>query len=745
MTSTNINLAIFNDFFVSRLMNVSNLSVNVDNSNIYINAPPFVAGASNIGGDTNGFFINQVGNVLLFKNLLGGNGISIVDSNTTVALNFTSNFTNLVVAASNIGGDTNGVFSNTTQGILMFKGLNAGTFVSIISTDSIIMLNSTYPFTNIVTGSSNMGGGIIGISATQSGSILRFKPLVSGALITYTDTNSTISINSSFTLTNAIGSVANIGGFSGGAFSFNNPQGILMFNNLVGGTFIQLRMVGTSAIAVDNLYVNSNIIIGATNIAGGINGPFRANLSGVLLFKNIVSSSNIVINDTASTINLNILIPTVIMGMATVSQPHTTVLLSTVVAFSTIFATTPIVMFEPIGDIGSRYLSSFVQNVSLTTVTINTKMLATYMGPIDNTFTSPVGSSMEILNSGYPAIAFNMYANNNGRELKYARSLSMDGTGAWITSVVDTNVRYRPSLCILSTGQPAIAYTNNSDLNIRYAINSQRDGSGAWTINRFSTAALSRFPVMVVLSNGLPSITHTRDTNLVFSYNGAGDASGVWTTITIGSVSASAAVENGYPSAYVTSAYKFVVSYQDGRSNILLAATANAIAITTFSGGIVDGTAGSGRWSSAGQNMSGFPAIAYYQGSLVNLKFAVSNTNAPLASGWTNIFIDTTTGVGEMPSLNLMNNGTFGVSYRAATGTDLKYAYSISNVGVSGWTSIIIDSDNDSGYYSTLRLINNNPSISHWDDANNTLRLVRSPMTNIFLTTSASFVLNWTT
>lgn len=130
--------------------------------------------------------------------------------------------------------------------------------------------------------------------------------------------------------------------------------------------------------------------------------------------------------------------------------------------------------------------------------------------------------------------------------------------------------------------------------------------------------------------------------------------------------------------------------------------------------------------------INGTPAIAYYEsidGSNGYLKYTRSTTPTGTdATDWTIITVDGVGRVGWYPSLKVVD-GNPAISYYDLTNDMLKYARSTSDTGsqVADWTQIVVaDSDEYTGNYSSLAVVDGFPAISYYKRDTNDLRFVRA-------------------
>jgi len=215
-----LKLVTFSDFLTDKNVVTSGISVTSDATNIYSSVA-----ATNLS--TNGLYAGNVSNILTFRSLNAGSYISLNSTNTTIVINST----NVIIDASNIGIPSYAVFSTTTNGVLTFKSLNAGSYLTLVPTNTTITINST----NVIIGASNIGIPSYAVFSTTTNGVLTFKSLNAGSYLSLVPTNTTITINS----TNVVIDASNIGIPSYAVFSATT-NGVLTFKSLTSGTNIAL-------------------------------------------------------------------------------------------------------------------------------------------------------------------------------------------------------------------------------------------------------------------------------------------------------------------------------------------------------------------------------------------------------------------------------------------------------------------------------------------------------------------------
>lgn len=276
MASTTINLTLFDDFFVPRLLSTSGIAVSVDNSNIFFNATGSVNNGTNIGPGT-GVFNQLNGGVLEFKSLVAGNNVGVSTDGTVITISST----NVVVSATNL--DTSGaaaeLFVQNNAGVLEFKSLIAGSYIAITEGVSNIIINAN---SDVDITATNIGTTGVGVFNFDTGHILEFRNLVGSNNVGLTTDGTYITITS----TNAVVSATNVD-TSGAELFIQNNAGVLEFKSVLAGSYITITE-GVSNIVIS---ANSDVDVSATNIGTTGIGLFNFDTGHILEFKNIVAGS----------------------------------------------------------------------------------------------------------------------------------------------------------------------------------------------------------------------------------------------------------------------------------------------------------------------------------------------------------------------------------------------------------------------------------------------------------------------
>lgn len=164
------------------------------------------------------------------------------------------------------------------------------------------------------------------------------------------------------------------------------------------------------------------------------------------------------------------------------------------------------------------------------------------------------------------------------------------------------------------------------------------------------------------------------------------------------------------------------IAYYDATNGDLKFARANDAEGTTWGAPIVlDSTGVVGPHLSLAI-VNGNPAVSYYNGN--DLKFTrASNTDG---SAWgAPLVVDEADGVGLYTSLAVVN-GHPAISYFDLTNGNLNYAYSGDANGETWDSPVVIDETNTVGEYTSLAVVNGRPAISYYDRSNESLKFARA-------------------
>ena len=259
-----------------------------------------------------------------------------------------------------------------------------------------------------------------------------------------------------------------------------------------------------------------------------------------------------------------------------------------------------------------------------------------------------------------------------------------DGTGwAWHTAAVDTigNVGQHTDLVLDANGRPHVSYYGSGDLKYAY-----HDGA-TWVVQTLDSAGdVGLYTSMAYHGAGNVGISYYDATNGDLRFWSNSGAVGVDTTGDVGRYTSLAFDSQGYPR----------ISYYDASNGDLKYVAAGAAGWGPPE--VVDSAGDVGRYAAlalqTGGSYVGWPAIAYYDVTNGNLKYAAAGLeprqgSANPATYWAIETVDAPGDVGQWASLAFDSQGRPHIVYSASGGANLKYA----RRGPGGWSYDVVDVD----------------------------------------------------
>jgi hypothetical protein len=322
-------------------------------------------------------------------------------------------------------------------------------------------------------------------------------------------------------------------------------------------------------------------------------------------------------------------------------------------------------------------------------------------------------SSLAIVN-GKPAIS---YTDFSFQHPKYAYSSSLDGTAGWTAVTTDTAVNggLWTSLELVS-GKPAMSYSDANSGRLKYAYSSSLDGSAGWTALIVDTPPNAGYATSLALVNGKPAITYYagEQGGLKYAYSSSANGSGGWIAITVDNTG-----DVGYSPSLVVVNNRPGICYCDRTTGELkYAHSSTANGASGWSTVVVDSGLGVGYDVGIASQavINGKPSISYYDEPAASLKYAYSSTPNG-ASGWTTLVVDSAGDVGQFSSLAVIG-GNPSISYYDSTNMALKYAQSSTADGAASWTVEVVEDTGIESRYTSLAEVNGKPAISYLDATN---------------------------
>jgi hypothetical protein len=326
--------------------------------------------------------------------------------------------------------------------------------------------------------------------------------------------------------------------------------------------------------------------------------------------------------------------------------------------------------------------------------------------------------------NGTPALS---YYNVSEKNLMFARNSAADGSGTWTITTVDSagSVGRGTSLAVVN-GNPAIAYYADTDGSIRFARNSAADGSGAWTVTTVDNSGnnIGGTPSLVALSDGTPAIAY-RDTvnqDLKFARNSVADGSGTWTITTV----ASAGNQGAFASLAVLSTGVPAIAYYDQtNTNVKFARNSAADGSGAWTSSTVE-SATAGDYSLA--IIAGNPTVSFYKqvGAGRELRYA-RNSSANGSGTWTVITVDGSAFESAASDTSLTTvAGNPAISYQHRGSADLKFARNSAADGSGTWTLSTVDNVGDVEGFTSMIFTGSTPAIGYYDSTNGDLKFARN-------------------
>lgn len=787
-----INLTIYDNYLTPYTLASSNILFGVDETHITFNSNANTVNATNIGGDVNSLFIDKVNDTLRFKSVDSGSFAFVSSTGSTIEIG--TSFSGIATSA------TNGLFISNIDGLLSFQNLAAGSFIGINNTDTTITIDYTSSGGG-VGNATNIGGATNGLFITNLSSVLLFKNLAMGSFITFTNNNSLIGINAAPPVgTNIVIGATNIAGSANGLYISKDANGVLLFKNIFGGSFVQLVDAGTT-VSFGYTKTGTSIVTGATNLGGNVNGFYLSlattgalnfsgflvsntnitvstnnsviNISGVdsqnvtngtnilgttgglfigtissllMTFKNIYNGSFISIIDDGTTLFINTTekSQTITLGTTVLVQSRFNAILSSIVSFpfqlNSQTVEYSLIPTDP-ADFSQRFEKSYITNITSTNFTFQSVMKNSTVTDIDTTANNTTNFSVHTVNNGYPAVA---YIDSSSNNLKFAINASPYGTGFWAHSTVDTNQCLAPSLVELENGCPGISYYDFTNNNMRFASNQLPNGNGIWTTIVVDTLIDSNVEVSsVILADGRPAMAYagTTLTQLKYARNTLTSGFGAWSSISIGTfgqtvVGLSMTLQRDN---YPCMAFGTIGNLYYGSNDAF-----NGFGFWSFN--IVNSSGNYYPFSLSLAIASGTPALAFenspVSGTIRQLIY-VRNSAVNGSGVWTTVNIANLTTINRASSLTVASDGMPCIAY--AKDNVLLFTRNNSADGLGLWSSILILESFSSSFakIGMIGQINGNLAVASIESVNNTIQYTTSQIQNTYLANDATFVVSW--
>jgi hypothetical protein len=297
----------------------------------------------------------------------------------------------------------------------------------------------------------------------------------------------------------------------------------------------------------------------------------------------------------------------------------------------------------------------------------------------------------------------------------------------WTITTVDStgNVGRDTSLALDDSGNPRISYYRFDTGDLKYAwCDTGCDVSGNWnTVPVDSAGDAGEYTSLALDGSGNPRMSYYAfDTGaLKYAWCDAGcDNSSNWNRLTVNS----AGTVGADTSLALDGSWNPRISYHDDVNNNLqytwcdvnCANTGNWTAETVASTGDV------GLYTSLVLDGSGNPRVSYYKYDTDDLNYAWCDTGCDNPGNWNSIMVDSEDNVGLYTSLALDSSNNPRISYQDGTSLDLYYTWCDAGCDDPGnWNRVTVDSAGTVGVDTSLALdSSDNPRISYY--GNDTLK-----------------------
>jgi hypothetical protein len=311
-------------------------------------------------------------------------------------------------------------------------------------------------------------------------------------------------------------------------------------------------------------------------------------------------------------------------------------------------------------------------------------------------------ASLSIDDLGQPSIT---YYDATQTALRYAGGLEQ----SWATAVevVDGtpsggNVGEYSSLTLDDAGNLAVAYYDRGNFDVKYAVK-----DGTWAVETVDDeGSVGQFASLSIDGLGQPSITYYDATQTALKYAGWLEQS--WATdVEIVDGTPSGGNVGEYSSLTLDDQGRLAVAYYDaGNFDVKYAVKDGTWAVET-----VDDEGSVGQFASLSIDGLGQPSVTYYDATQTALKYAgwleqSWSTDVEVVDGG-----DSRANVGEYSSLTLDETGRLAVAYYDRTNGDLKFALKDST-----WAIEVVDDTDDVGQHPSLSIdTEGRPNVSYYD------------------------------
>ncbi|MCX6856057.1 MAG: choice-of-anchor D domain-containing protein, partial [Verrucomicrobia bacterium] len=342
---------------------------------------------------------------------------------------------------------------------------------------------------------------------------------------------------------------------------------------------------------------------------------------------------------------------------------------------------------------------------------------------LSNAATKDVGMFVnQLIVSGNPAM---VYYDNINADLIYTRATDVGGTtwGSQVRVASAGDAGKEASLQIVN-GNPAIAYYQADSRSLKYVRAEDANGDVWGAIVDVPIQGKGGRYTCLRVVNGKPAISYYNDTCDTLNYVAASDSNGMtWNPAVRVTKTGPSKALLGQPQSLLDVGGEPAISFFNAAKGDLNFVKGDASGVSWSIPMKLDSNGDVGQFPCL-KMVGGNPAVSYYDETKGDLKYVRASNAAGTSWGPPVIAASpSSASVGQFNSLEIVN-GNPAISYTSVSlmGSRMQLSFvRASNSTGGAWSSpVIVDlfNQSDTGRYSSLLVVNGQPSIAHYDATN---------------------------